>query len=111
MSETGPGKPYSKTPEGSTGALDRAAGADVERPPVCACGANTGLPGMGMGADAAGVVDTVVVVVDIVFVSSLRSERRLYMLAVMAAPAPALAAAMIASVVFDIVNSPRLPGS
>jgi hypothetical protein len=64
---------------------------------------------MGIGADAAGVVDMLVVVVEIVFVSSVRSEpeRRPYMLAVIAAPAPALAAAMIAMVVFDILKRRR----
>lgn len=61
-----------------------------------------------MGAEAP--VDMVVVVVDIVLVSSLRSGRRLYMLAVIAAPAPALAAAIMANVVLDILNEiSRLP--
>jgi hypothetical protein len=111
ISDTGPGKPYSKTPEGSTRAPVSTAGADVDRPGWPGC-ANTCFAGIGIGAVAAGVVDTVVVVVDIVFISGFRSEaeRELYMLAVMAAPAPALAAAIIAIVVFDMMNKiPWLP--
>lgn len=45
----------------------------------------------------------VVVVVDWM-VSGLRSERREYMAAVAAAPAPALTAAMTAMVAFDMVK-------
>ena len=61
---------------------------------------------MGTGAEVP-LVETVVVVVDIVLlaVSSLRSDCDLneYMAAVTAAPAPALAAAMIASVLLDML--------
>lgn len=68
------------------------------------------MAGIGIGADppAVGEVENVVVVVDIVLLSGLRSDRNEYMVAVIAAPAPALAAAITANVVFDIVGKRRV---
>jgi len=108
MSHTGPGKPYSNSPEGSTGkGPPRVAGAEVERPCCWFGGVKICLDGIGIGAEVAFVETVVVVVDDIVWlaVSSLRSDCDLneYIVAVMAAPAPALAAAIIAKVVLDIV--------
>lgn len=113
MSATGPGKPYSKRPDGSTGKRFTAAGAEVDRPVCAVCwfgGVNICLAGIGIGADppAVGEVENVVVVVDIVLLSGLRSDRNEYMVAVIAAPAPALAAAITANVVFDIVGKRRV---
>lgn len=87
-SATGPGKPYWKSPAGSTGAL-----------------ISLGINGNGAGTGAEALV--VVVDVDIVFWTVIArvffSERVEYIAAVRPAPVAALTAAMIARVVFDIL--------
>jgi len=87
-SATGPGKPYWKSPAGSTGGImsfaDRGRG-----------------PGTGAGTEVVEVADTAVL--DCA-ACNFFSERVEYIAAVMPAPVAALTAAIIANVVFDIVR-------
>lgn len=100
-SATGPGKPYSNRPAGLTGALRTAAAEGTGAgwaTKTCEAGTGTGTEG------EAAPVDVVVVVIDVAVVwvrGSFLSDRNTA--AVTAAPVPALTAAMIARVAFDMV--------
>ncbi len=90
-SETGPGKPYWKTPDGSTGGMAGTLGSSRR---------------MGMGGGGVvrlGSLEIVVVVVEIVCVSWLLLPLMLYSAAVVAAPAAADAPAMRARVNLDML--------
>ena len=93
-SATGPGKPYWKSPAGSTGGL-----AAVGRGRAPGAGAGTGT------VEVAGVlVDGVVGVGCLFFLSGVARDM---LAAVMAAPVAALTAAIIAKVDFDILGARR----
>lgn len=91
-SATGPGKPYWKSPAGSTGGIISEIGIGLEA-------------GTGAGTD---VVDVAVTAVLDLTACTFFSERVPYIVAVKAAPVAALTAATMANVVFDIVGKNRL---
>ena len=92
-SATGPGKPYWKTPEGSTGGTVGTVGSS--RSIGIGAGGDVRVPGG----------ETVVVVVEIVCVSRFRRPDMPNSAAVAAAPAAADAPAMMASVIFDMAKN------
>jgi hypothetical protein len=113
MSATGPGKPYSKRPAGSTGAFlaKPVAALVVVGTPVMVwlktCETGTGAGALG-GCIA---VVEIAVVVTVLISGFLSEERREYIAAVAAAPAPALTAAITAKVAFDIATCSRVVGA
>ena len=94
-SATGPGNPYWKSPAGSTGGRIFCVG--IER-----------APGIGAGTE---VVDVAETAVDDATACAFFSERVEYMAAVTPAPVAAETAAMIAIVVFDILEGTKGLGS
>jgi len=101
----GPGKPYWKRPEGSTGALlGVLEGVEGELSKTCEAGTGT-VTGEEVRRGARVEDGAIGAAVDSSFfllLLSLPSPRREYMAAVAAAPAPALTAAMTARVALDI---------
>lgn len=94
-SATGPGKPYWKSPAGSTGAV-------MARAPGKGTGAGRVADAVGEGGvESVGGVGLVFLVVGLA---------RDMLAAVTAAPVAALTAAMIANVVFDILKEGEAPG-
>lgn len=88
-SATGPGKPYWKRPTGSTGDMMSLAGMT---------------PGIGAGAEVFEAVEVVASTVEDTVACAIFSDRVAYIAAVIPAPVAALAAAIRARVVLDILR-------